>query len=91
MHLNIRTSTRKNDNSSGLICIRFYGEELFFERKFENSAIRQLVMQEINESFNERTRKIRREAYNQGWKDAKSKTRKKKEFNSYFCSEYVGW
>lgn len=44
----------------------------------------QLLVNQFNESLENRLKKIREDSYEQGWKDAKAKTRKQTWFGGYF-------
>jgi len=49
------------------------------------------ILNAIEEQFAERVRKIRRDAYNEGWKDKTRRKRKKTEFEECFNSNVVGY
>lgn len=43
-----------------------------------------LLTKHAETALSDRLKEIRKEAYNQGWKDAKAKTKKKEWFNGWF-------
>lgn len=51
----------------------------------------QLVKDKILESLNQKIESIRREAYEQGYKDKAAKRARKKHFNGNINSDTVGW
>ena len=50
----------------------------------KNDAVAQLMAVHMRTQIADRVRQIRKEAYDQGWKDAKTKHRKKKTFSQSF-------
>lgn len=62
---------------------------LYFERSCNMDA--ELLKQQMQNDFSNKISQIRRDAYLQGWKDAKSKkVAKKTRFNGSINSDFVG-
>lgn len=51
----------------------------------------EIVAQEIRDEMRKRMEKIRRDAYNLGWSDAKKKLRKRNAFAGCINSDFVGF
>lgn len=64
---------------------------LCFRWECESQYVAELLKQFLSEEFNKTVSGIRKIAYESGWKDAKSKSKKKTEFNiSFHLDNFVG-
>lgn len=63
----------------------FHGEEYFsFTLPQSHEYQAELLQRQFNENLNRHLRQIKEKYYNEGWKEAKAKTRKRTDF-------YGGW
>lgn len=73
--------------------VKTLGYQLDFEYKRNSNLDAELLSKHINDNLHDLIGRIRKQAYNEGWKDAKNKkVRKKTQFNrNLVVNDFIGY
>lgn len=82
----------KNRNATGtFIRIEYGGNHIDYVRSSATEFEAEVLCDAIRRAMDERIESIRRRAYEDGWKDAKTKQKKKTHFNTCINFDHVGY